>query len=115
MRSSVNILGQKYQLILDTPENNPKLKDVNGYMEPYSKKIVIDAAIIESHKKDPLAAEDLEAKVRQIYRHEIMHCFFTESGISYKFSVEEEDFLVEWIAVQFPKMKKVFEELGVSE
>lgn len=115
MKSSVNILGQKYQIILDTPENNSKLKEVNGYMEPHSKKIVIDATLIERHKEDPMAAENLEAKVRQIYRHEIMHCFFAESGISYKFSVEEEDFLVEWIAVQFPKMKKVFEELGVSE
>jgi hypothetical protein len=44
-----------------------------------------------------------------------MHAFFCESGITYRYSKDEEDFLVDWIARMYPKMKKIFEELGVED
>ena len=114
MKDSINVLGQEYKLILDTPETNPKLADVNGYMEPYSKKIVIDRTILDSH--DVKTAENFEARIRQTYRHEIVHAFFEESSLTYKFNnFEDEEFLVHWIAAQFPKMRKIFDELEVSD
>ena len=44
-----------------------------------------------------------------------MHAFFNESGITYKYDGEDEDFLVDWFARQYPKIKKIFEELGVED
>lgn len=113
MKDKITVLGQEYKIILDTPETNPKLADVHGYMEPYSKKIVIDRTTLDQH--DVKSAENIEARVRQTYRHEIVHAFFEESSLTYKFNYEDEEFLVNWIAAQFPKMKKIFEELEVSE
>ena len=113
MKNKINILGQDYQIVVDNTGNNPNLEDANGYMEPYSKKIVVDGNIC--NKSNTKQAENLEMYVRHVYRHEIMHAFFEESGLAYKFTKDDEDFLVDWIAKQFPKMKKIFEELGVAD
>lgn len=115
MKNSVTILGQKYKLLLHTDEDDPKLKEWNGYHEPYSKKIVVDSELVECTNKATLGAENPEVYLRHIYRHEVMHAFFEESGITYLFDKDKEDFMVDWIARMYPKMKKVFEELGVED
>ena len=53
-----------------------------------------------------------------IIRHEIIHAFLFESGLG--FNVEnrplgQSETMVDWFALQYPKIKKVFEELGVEE
>ena len=48
MKDSVTILGQEYELVQTTPKNDPKLENNFGYLEPYSKKIVIDKTIAET-------------------------------------------------------------------
>jgi len=115
MLKKINILGQDYTLIADTPANNPKLENANGYIEPYSKKIVVDSTLPDRHLVDKSDAENLEVHLRHVYRHEILHAFFEESGISYQFESEDEDFIVDWFAKQFPKIRKIFDDLGVSE
>lgn len=59
------------------------------------------------------ATED-ERKKRhsEVMRHEVIHAFFNESDLS-DYSNNEE--LVDWLAMQFPKMFKVFQELGCTE
>jgi hypothetical protein len=111
----ITVLGQDYKLVFNTPDDDPKLKEWNGYHEPYSKKIVIDSTIVEEANKDALGTENTEVYFRHVYRHEVMHAFFCESGITYRYSKDEEDFLVDWIARMYPKMKKIFEELGVED
>ena len=111
----ITVLGQEYQLLLHTPDEDPKLRESNGYNESLSKKIVIDSEIAEENAKDTLGSDNIEVYIRHVYRHEIMHAFFTESGITYKYSRDEEDFLVDWFARQYPKIKKIFAELGVEE
>ena len=115
MKDKITVLGQNYKILLHTLDEDPKLHEWNGYHEPWSKKIVIDSELAEETKKNPIGVENVDAYIRQIYRHEIMHAFFCESGITYRYSKDEEDFLVDWIARMYPKMKKIFDELGVSE
>ena len=113
MKNKITVLGQEYKLFKGTEKQYPVLKDANGYVDLYAKKIIIDetAGTPESGFK----SECPEPAVNLIYRHEIIHAFFTESGVAYNLSNDEEELLTDWIAKQFPKMKKVFEELGVSE
>lgn len=113
MKSKITVLGQEYQLLLSDSAENPKLEDSYGYIEPYSKQIVVDKTI--STTSDKHTIENIDAFVRKVYRHEILHAFFEESGINYKYSKDEEDFLVDWFAKQFPKIRKIFDELGVAE
>ena len=115
MKNKITVLGQVYKLELHSADDDPKLNKWNGYHEPYSKKIVVDADLVEDTNNNELGAEDIEVFLRHIYRHEIVHAFFCESGLTYRYDKDEEDYLVDWIARMYPKMKKIFEELGVEE
>ena len=111
----ITVLGQEYTVEEHHEDSDPKFNECNGYFEPYSKKIVINSDLIANTNKDPMGAENMEIRVKHIYRHEILHAFFEESGISYRYSTEDEDFLVDWISTMYPKMKKIFEELDIEE
>jgi len=115
MKDKVTILGQEYEIFQGKVDTDPKLQKWNGYHEPWSKRIVVDSELAEDNNNAPLGIENIDAYIRHIYRHEIVHAFFCESGITYRYEDDEEDFLVDWIARQYPKMKKIFEELGVEE
>lgn len=119
MKKKITVLGQEYQIEQHYRKDDPRLEGFNGYHAPYEKKIVIAQEIIdkaEGKDIDPTDTGRIDVYLRHIYRHEILHAFFCESGITYKFNdSDDEDFLVDWIARQYPKMKKIFEELGVED
>lgn len=104
----VNILGADYTIEEHTAREDPKLEMASGYCDPSVKKVVI--------LKDPDAsifnAEDMDTILKATLRHELIHCFFEESAINSNYLKESEELIVEWIAVQFPKMLKVFKEVG---
>lgn len=105
---TVNILGTDYEIITQTEEENPKLNGANGLCEMYSHKIVL-----RNIKEEPECFENLEAFKRKVIRHEVVHAFFAESGLRNNSEYAENEELVDWIAIQFPKMLKVMGELEV--
>lgn len=50
-------------------------------------------------------------------RHEIIHAFLAESGLQSNFEhytkFGHEETMVDWYAIQYPKIKKVFDILGI--
>ena len=113
MKDAVSILGQEYKLLKGNETQYPVLKDANGYVDLYAKKIIIDETFTTPGSNFKSECPDLA--LNHIYRHEIIHAFFSESGINYNLSTDEEESLVDWIALQFPKMRRVFAELGVAD
>ena len=109
----VNVLGTEYEIIESSKSEYPKLEDLNGYCELHSKKIIIDDLVEKS--ADRLACENLDIFKKKVIRHELLHAFLYESGIfiSDVTPINEEE-LVEWIAVQFPKMLNVFKSISVD-
>lgn len=105
---TVNILGTDYEIITQTEEENPKLNGAYGLCEMYSHKIVL-----RDIKEEPNFYENLEAFKRKVVRHEVVHAFFAESGLRNNSDYAENEELVDWIAIQFPKMVKVMSELNV--
>ena len=104
----VNILGAEYEIIKQKKEDNPKLEDASGLCEIYAHKI-----IIRDYDHDDLHVFDnIEAYDKQVLRHEIAHAFFAESGLRNNSNYAEDEELVDWIAIQFPKLLKAFEEVG---
>ena len=85
-----------------------KFADANGLCEMYSHKIVL-----RNIKEEPECFENLEAFKRKVIRHEVVHAFFAESGLRNNSEYAENEELVDWIAIQFPKMLKVMGELEV--
>ena len=117
-KKKITVLGQEYVIEEHYHKDDPRLEGFNGYHAPYEKKIVIASEIVDKAEGRNLEPDDtgrIDRYLHHIYRHEIIHAFFNESGITYRYDSDEEDFLVDWIARQFPKMKKIFEELGVAE
>lgn len=55
---------------------------------------------------------NFEGLIKKQTRHEVIHAFLYESGLSFNsdWAVNEE--LVDWIAIQFPKIAEVYEKLG---
>lgn len=113
MIQKIDILGQEYKLLKGNAKKYDSLNGADGFTDLYANKIVIDELL--GTPEGGYKSENPTGVINRVYRHEVLHAFFKESGISYKFSNDDEEFLVDWIAVQFPKLKKVFEEMGVSE
>jgi len=102
----VNILGQEYSYEEIKASDDIKMGDGDGYCDGYGKIIRINNDYASNH---PTCISDLEGYKRQVRRHEIIHAFFHESGLE-KYCSDE--IMVDWIARQFPKITKVFQQVG---
>lgn len=118
MVKTINVLGTKYKVYFDmSVDKDDDLRDRFGYCQPSGRKIVIaDMNSIESWK-----GEDTACKQHQInitLRHEVIHAFLAESGLwgcsngTDCWAMNEE--MIDWLAMQFPKILKVFEQLGCA-
>ena len=109
MNKKINVLGTEYVVIFGNEENFDYLKDNDGYCDYSDKTIVVNDFWEEDSRE---LCENLTALQNKILRHEIGHAFMYESGFSNVSGIDEEQ-MVEWMAIQIPKMVKVFEELGI--
>lgn len=106
----VNILGADYTIKDCTVSEDSYLENCDGYCDKSSKKIVI------AKQKPDNDLDDYSVYRKKIMRHEIIHAFLYESGLDSNFEhanrFGHEETMVDWIAVQFPKMLKVFNKAG---
>ena len=115
---TVNILGTKYDIILETLEQNKAFKDCDGYCDPSVKKLYIRLYTEEECKSDDFGYESAETIRKRVIRHEILHAFMYESGLwrnsfcaDMPWAMSEE--MVDWFAIQSPKIFAEFKELGL--
>lgn len=106
---TVNILGTEYTIRENDSEHDSALNNCDGYCDKTSKEIVI------CKKESDCDLADFEIHKNKVLRHEIIHAFFFESGLCE--NVENKQYgisetMVDWIAIQSPKMMKVFQEVG---
>ena len=92
----VNVLGTDYTVVVDEKENNPKMQGASGYIELYSKKIVL-----KNIQESKMSFEDVDEFRRKVLRHEIAHAFFHEAGAS---DYCDDEKLIDWLALIIPKM-----------
>ena len=104
----VNILGVVYTIKYNIPEEEmPENSD--GVMD-YSIKTIKIAELVQG--KDTVV--DLQKYRSQVVRHEILHAFLYESGLWSNsnsldsWALNEE--MVDWFAIQFPKIFDAFKE-----
>ena len=106
----VNILGTQYTIYESNQIENPALNECDGYCDETTKECIIDSTRYDS---DPMAKRDIQAYKDKVLRHEVIHAFLFESGLAENSWAANEE-IVDWIASMFPKIKTVFEQLGVS-
>lgn len=107
----VNILGTEYKVLFHKEKDDLKLKNSDGYIDHSIKEIVV--GIFEQHE---MSIEDLESYSKKVLRHEIVHGFLYESGLwNNSENIDawgQSEEITDWIAIQFPKMLKAFNEVG---
>lgn len=107
---TVNIMGTDYTIEFHKEHEDPKLNGCNGYTELYQKKI-----IIEDMKPDTRTVERLDLLKQTAIRHEIIHAFLMESGLDVSSDWARNEEVVDWIAIQIPKLVKAMQEAGCLE
>ena len=103
----INVLGTEYTIFERKRRKDALLNDKDGYCDDSVKEIV--TARLEV---DPDSKKDLGAVRKKILRHEITHAFLRESGLSCNSEWAENEELVDWIAIQGPKIYKTWQEVG---
>ena len=105
--NKIDILGTEYTIEEKSREQDTFLQNVDGYCDKTSKRIVIVT------KSDSCELDDFEVYRRQILRHEIIHAFLFESGLHGNLEHKQfghDETYVDWIAAQFPKLQKAFQD-----
>jgi hypothetical protein len=121
MKKSVKILGTKYTILKVSPGQDEYIEKMHfgGYCDGGAKKIVLlDIKLLPDWANEP--TDVITKQENETLRHEIIHAFLNESGLGWNsFATErawaKNEEMVDWIAMQFPKILKVFKELGCEE
>lgn len=118
MNNTVTILGTPYKIAVKKygEEEAFERRSIDGYCDSLTKNIVVcDMTTYKGWEHEP--KETCEACQKEVLRHEIVHAFFAESGLSDSantvdgaWSKNEE--LVDWIALQGEKIYKAWQEAG---
>ena len=103
---TVDVLGTKYVIIQSNKVDDLTLENCDGYCDTTVKKIVID-----SFQESPNSLENLSEYRKKVIRHELVHAFLFESGLGCNSWADKEE-IVDWIAIQFPKLMDVFERIN---
>lgn len=105
--TKVNILGRDYEIHIRTKNEDAKLEQCSGYCDYSTGEIVIERA-----SDDVMDMRDLEFLKKKIIRHELIHAFAAESGLTDDSDWAMNEEMTDWIAWQFPKMLAAFKTVG---
>lgn len=119
MKEVVNVLGTEYVIETHKASEDKYLEENNlgGYCSEDEKLIVI--ADVTEEKYFPYMTEKEQGAYRnKVLRHELVHAFLNESGLSDSASIPERGWakneeMIDWIAIQSPKIFEVFRELDI--
>ena len=109
---TVDILGTEYEIKYQQKGENPRFDELDGYVDHSTKEIYI---MIQMPNKDYVV--NLAYHQNYVLRHEIIHAFLYESGLDSQTNEIEmwarNEEMVDWLAIQFHKIEKVFKELKI--
>jgi len=105
MSITINILGTDYDFTETSEKRDNRLETCDGYHDGYAKLIRVNNDWNENHST---AIRNFAEYINKIKRHEIIHAFLHESGLK---TYRDDELLVDWIAVQFPKMLSAFQKV----
>lgn len=104
---TINILGTDYEIRIDP--DDPMFKyDIDGYCDETTKTIVVQEFVPDDRSKS-----DLRHFQKQVIRHELIHAFLFESGLAECSSWAKNEELVDFFAIQIPKMILAMEQVEV--
>lgn len=107
LKKTVNVLGTEYEIILVDEKSHSLFKEVNGWCDTSVKKIYVCTKEREEGDK-----ESLQEVVDRFIRHELIHAFIYESGIDVEVDWANNEPLIDFLAIQIPKMVQAFNKVN---
>lgn len=112
----ISILGSMWTIRSATKEEEPRFEkeECDGFCDRSVKEIVIQDMPDESY-----TVSDKQAWLRHVLRHEIVHAFMYESGLSEcsakadAWAMNEE--MIDWIAAQHENLHEAFRHAGALD
>ena len=107
---TIDVLGTKYTIAETDSRADERLSRCDGFCDKTTKEIVITTKTEESD------LGNWEWYRCKLLRHEIIHAFLFESGLHENFEQKAygvSETLIDWLAVQFPKIQKIFNQLKI--
>lgn len=101
----VNVLGTEYTIEQKKVCDDILLETKDGYCDSTTKSIV--TAML---KPELGSGVDVVPVEKTLLRHELIHAFMYESGLDGNSEWGTDETLVDWIAIQFPKLLQAFKE-----
>lgn len=114
MCEAISILGSKWGIAVRSSEDDPRLSDCDGYCD-WS----VDLIVIRKEGEEDGNLTDMEAYMRKVLRHEIVHAFLFESGLAHSscsadaWAVNEE--MVDWFALMGERIYKAWMDAGALD
>ena len=116
-----NILGTEYEIVFKDYDDEPAFSKngIDGYCDSIEKVICVGNKNTFPDWEDETEKYCKKAQ-KATLRHEIIHAFLCESGLqdnsialnNVAWARNEE--MIDFFAIQFPKIKKVFEDLNIT-
>ncbi|MBO0447943.1 hypothetical protein JZO76_00170 [Enterococcus sp. MJM12] len=109
-KAKINILGTEYTIFVNVSEKEKSfMRDNDGVTDFTTKEIFI--AILDDG--NPMNMQNMHVYEDRTIRHEIVHATLFESGLDHNTKWARDEEIVDWIAIQTPKLFNIFEKLEV--
>lgn len=105
---NINILGTNYKIEKRKESEDPILRNADGYSDWTEKLIVV--GIFEENDR---SLKNLKEYERKVLRHEIIHAFLDQSGLACNSDWARNEEMVDFFAIQFPKMMEAMKSVEV--
>lgn len=103
---TINILGSNYTLTVSSKAEEPRLESCDGLCDETVKELLVDNYAEDAG--DQTCKKNLAVQIRKNKRHEIIHAFLFESGLAENSSWAQNEEMVDFFAIQFPKLLEAF-------
>lgn len=103
----INVLGTDYTITETERNEDTRLEASDGICDDSVKEITLVKI-----ERDKDSKTDLECVRQKILRHEIVHAFLFESGLAENSDWAQNEEMVDWFALQGPKIYKAWMEAG---
>lgn len=115
---TINILGTEYTVTVKKYGEDEAFErcSIGGYCDIWINQIVVcDMSTYKGWEREP--PETIRAAQKEVLRHEIVHAFFYQSGLANSalnpdMAWAKNEEMVDWIALQGPKIWKAWQEAG---
>lgn len=112
---TVNVLGTEYAVHI---VNEKFMEDIGDGCTDTSTKTILISDLAKA-SGDAGSKKDLDEYKRKVLRHELVHAFLYESGLDINTNLVAEwasnEEMVDWFAIQGPKIFKAYSKLGILD